>query len=406
MKTTRFRCRVAAPAIAALVVLFPFGALAKEVPPSEGGGVSSDEVQPVDPEHALGIGEIKWISGGNEVDSVPAGRETTLRLGLMNFGSETFPSVTVRLGQAQGIQILVGDAVYGDLAGEQMAVRDFTILVEEIECQESYSVPVEVVSGADTFNLAVEFRAACPGPRLYIQNFEFRGGDGDGIPEPGETLDLYVTLANDGRDPSDVVTGTLDLRGEGVELSSPGISWPPITPGGQEIGSPVTVRISGDAPTQPGCEGPLPLPIEIEGAPPGAEPVEVPPPAEEPAISDPGPGSTEPSDSDAPVTSGQDRDGGIEPEPSDPGVAVEGTIAVSAGAYKTTLEFSNAIACAFAESIPVALGARDDASPGSSAGVLPIVLGVVSLGSAVALALLLGRKKESGIDQGDGAEPV
>ncbi len=73
---------------------------------------------------------------------------------------------------------------------------------------------------------------APPGSRLDEVAHRVIDGDGDGVPEPGETLDLAVTLLNNGGDPSANASGTLRLVGPAdVRILQPQATWPAIAPG-------------------------------------------------------------------------------------------------------------------------------------------------------------------------------
>jgi len=78
--------------------------------------------------------------------------------------------------------------------------------------------------------------AATPlGARLQIQDHRVvdDGHDGDGIAEPGETVQLPVTLYNTGGDGTASTTGSLRLIGPPeVRILEPEATWPDIAPGG------------------------------------------------------------------------------------------------------------------------------------------------------------------------------
>jgi len=55
--------------------------------------------------------------------------------------------------------------------------------------------------------------------------------DGDGVPEPGETITLPVSVLNTGTDPATSVVGHLDLVGPAhVRILNPTATWPPVSP--------------------------------------------------------------------------------------------------------------------------------------------------------------------------------
>jgi hypothetical protein len=72
--------------------------------------------------------------------------------------------------------------------------------------------------------------AAPPGSRLVKSSYRIVD-DGDGMPEPGETLTLPVSLTNLGADTATSVTGDLRLVGPGqVRVLRPAANWPNIQP--------------------------------------------------------------------------------------------------------------------------------------------------------------------------------
>jgi hypothetical protein len=71
---------------------------------------------------------------------------------------------------------------------------------------------------------------APPGSRLAVTDHGIVD-DGDGVPEPGETWSLPVTLLNSGVDPATSVTGSLVLTGPSIaRVLTPVADWPVIDP--------------------------------------------------------------------------------------------------------------------------------------------------------------------------------
>jgi YD repeat-containing protein len=63
------------------------------------------------------------------------------------------------------------------------------------------------------------------------------GGDGDGVAEPGESLDVTETVRNGGGSAASGVTGTLQSLTQGLTVTGASASYPDIAPGGTGSGS-------------------------------------------------------------------------------------------------------------------------------------------------------------------------
>jgi len=365
---------------------------------------------------------------GKTVEAAPAGTTVEVTIGLRNFSDKTVSNVKLHIDPSNGGRVTDADATYGDIAAGDGADGVFALIIDRDPCPEFYGLGGEISFDGGTAPLKIGIATACPGPRLSIQDVQFTGGDGDGVPEPGETLHAFVIVRNDGRDAAANVRATVKVTGKGVTSSTDDLAWPDIAPGEAEKSrDSVTVTISDDAPRQEGCSG-LPrdggvavippeeggtaagdTPISSDGSvgssgntssEPGSSPGSVGSGSAEPTQVEPAPPSTvEPE----PITTTVEPDpapppstGTIEPEPApEPGtpepapdrpVQVQLQMDVTATGYTNGLEYSNQTVCAFQEGVPAvdlakqSSGARDR---GSSSSAFPVAMTVLLSAAAV-----------------------
>jgi hypothetical protein len=89
---------------------------------------------------------------------------------------------------------------------------------------------------------------------LYVVGFSVdddpgAGGDGDGLPEPGETIELTFTVGNNGGTRSPEGLGSLIVEDDGlIEVLLGSVEVPAIDPGGSTAVPPFLVRVSDSVP--------------------------------------------------------------------------------------------------------------------------------------------------------------
>ncbi|MBI4728594.1 MAG: hypothetical protein HY775_03725 [Acidobacteria bacterium] len=112
-----------------------------------------------------------------------------------------------------------------------------------------------------------------PEGTLAIAGADYVGGNGDGAPDPGETLRVTVTLANQGGDLARDIRATMRSGTEGVRVVSATASWPDIAPGDSaQSGDPFVIEIAPSVPRTGECTGMQPIMVAPEGSPGGADP--------------------------------------------------------------------------------------------------------------------------------------
>ncbi len=143
--------------------------------------------------------------GGNG-DGLPGPGETIdLTLTLENLGGDAAPGVSMHLHTDDSWLALVeSDADFGDIAGGAQAEPSAPFVLEIAPgCPDGHVALLQATitsSGLGrTWEVALPVTMAAPVLRIRSYSVDdTSGGDGDGIPEPGEHLTLMVELINDG----------------------------------------------------------------------------------------------------------------------------------------------------------------------------------------------------------------
>jgi len=200
---------------------------------------------------------------GKSVEAAPAGVEVTLTLTLRNAGSDALKDVKVTLAAPpESVRLTDAEASLGDLAAGESADGEFAFVLSG-DCFEFVGLGGEAVYEGGAVPLKVALPATCPGPRLTLTAVTFEGGDGDDVPEPGETIRVTFELANHGKDEATDVRASIKISGEGLSATGTELTWPDIEPGGSARNTaPLILSIADDAKRQESCESqPQPLPF-------------------------------------------------------------------------------------------------------------------------------------------------
>ncbi len=369
--------------------------------PDGSGSTGSGGTEP-DPGPDMGgvfAESIRVVVGGVETDAVPPGQEAKLLIDIRNAGGKTLTAAKLHVESPDGIKVVDGDDTLGDVAAGAIKTGEITVVVGQADCQEFVGLAGEVTSGSETFPLKLGVPVACPGPRLFIESFVFTGGDGDGVPEPGEKLTVTVTLRNEGRDPARDIAATLQIAEKDFTIVAGSSRWPDIASRASAANlTPFVVQVADGAKVQSECQGggfgtgtivadDQPVSSEpntgsgttgqeqpattasdlpLDGGTVTAEPatkVAPPPPGAEPG----GKPGTEPGTE--PRT-----EPGVEPGPEDYGVAFSAILSLTKADGEVALDFSNRVVCALADAeknlgAPDAVNANAPAATEDQAGI-------------------------------------
>jgi len=205
---------------------------------------------------------------GRTVEAAPPGVEVTLTLGLRNGSDQTLRNITVTLADNGGLRYSRASDRVGDLLPGKTADAKLGFSFDPDACFYFLGIGGEATYDGGSTPLKLAIPASCPGPRLGLGDVTFVGGDGDGVPEPGETLRVFIALVNSGRDAATNVKATIKVSGDGVDAAGTNLTWPDIAPGATERSTaPLILTIASNAPRQQGCQGggPEPEPAPAPG---------------------------------------------------------------------------------------------------------------------------------------------
>ncbi|MBD3235870.1 MAG: T9SS type A sorting domain-containing protein [Candidatus Eisenbacteria bacterium] len=154
-------------------------------------------------------------SAGNADGDCDAGETLELLLGLRNVGIETATNVRATISSEDGhVEILDAYEEYGDIAPDEQGfcIDDFEFHISPA-CPDGHLLAFDVLVESDNrmvwekeFNLLVEAPVLELGA---VSVMDAAGGDGDGLAEPGETVQLLPMLCN---------TGSEDATGLAIHL--------------------------------------------------------------------------------------------------------------------------------------------------------------------------------------------
>lgn len=202
------------------------------------------------------VSEVEVVVDGERVENAPVGRAFTLRLTFMNNAEESARDVVVRLSEmSEGWQVADPRVSLGDIAPGDTARATFEVTIPERPCEPFGGIGGTTASSLGEQPFKTGLGIDCPGPRLYATETIYRGGDDDGVPEPGERLEVYVVVYNQGRDPATNVSGRLAITAGDVEVIDGSATWPNIAPGASERNrEPFVIKVADDADRAPECQ--------------------------------------------------------------------------------------------------------------------------------------------------------
>jgi len=240
---------------------------------------AQDSTEPAPPDKGvkpvgLYISEVRLTAGGKVVEAAPPGEPVTARLTAVNQGDKAVHNVVLTVGKApEGLRVIDGTANFGDIAAGADATANISFEASLKGCQDGLGLEATFSYSNGDEPTGFGFAIACPGPRLFVDNARYEGGDGDQVPEPGETLKVFLTLRNEGRDTATDVRGVYHLLSGKVRIIDDSATWPDIAP--QKTGTnetPLVIEIAKDADVAQSCMGAIqtgpPVGVDDKGAPP------------------------------------------------------------------------------------------------------------------------------------------
>lgn len=204
------------------------------------------------------VTDVSLSVDGEPVERLSPGRKTQVRLTMRNDGERGIGDGTLVLEPFhEEMTIDPREIKVGSIAPGESARATFTVEVTKQACYEPLGLGASIRDGDTHSYLKAEIPSFCPGSKIAFWSVRYDGGDGDGVPEPGEELDVYVMLRNDGRDPGTDLRGVIKSMGEDVRVLREEVRWETITKGEEkESVAAFRIAIADDAEQAAGC-GPI-----------------------------------------------------------------------------------------------------------------------------------------------------
>jgi len=190
-------------------------------------------------------------SQGNDNGSLEYGETIELTLGLRNVG---LPDAVDVQGTLQCddpyLTLLVGQASFGTIPGDGGLAQNSPPFLFSIspDVPDGHAFDLELAISESPDQLGLPLMAYAPDLQVIAFDLEdAAGGDGDGIPEPGETITLDLTVENQGSVPAGGVVGILQ-DGSYLDADPTPLGFGLIAAGATATAGPFTVVIDAGAP--------------------------------------------------------------------------------------------------------------------------------------------------------------
>ncbi len=176
------------------------------------------------------------LSDGNSNGLAEAGETIQLSMLVRNEGPSAAPAVTATLITTDPLVMLLDDTEYlSDINGTSQAQFDTLFALQlSADCENEYETeltvqfedPLTRTVWTDDYTL----RVLRPVPRMHLTE-STDDGNGDGIPEMGETVTFTVQLLNEGNGDFDALSGVLRYPNAEITLVDSTETWGDITAG-------------------------------------------------------------------------------------------------------------------------------------------------------------------------------
>lgn len=192
-------------------------------------------------------------SAGNGNGYIDPGETIQLSVSVLNDGDAQARDVHGRLFTGDPSVILIdGETPFGDIPprGSSMGRSPFRFAISE-DCPNGRYVTFSLeASAAGGYEWTTSFTVRVTQPDIFYKTFTFEEvvGDDDGVPDPGEILNLYLFLGNDGLRDASGITAELDTDDPDVSITDSRAVFPDMAlDAAIENSDPFTFFVSGDA---------------------------------------------------------------------------------------------------------------------------------------------------------------
>jgi hypothetical protein len=211
-------------------------------------------VQPEGPFVIYSDHQIVDTTIGNGDGVVNPGETVEMPVWVVNIGSEEGLNLSGILRTEDDFVNLIDSVVsFGNLSpGDTgLSVEPFSFSLDPL-CPDEHSILFELtVSDISDSQWTSFFSITVKSPSLSFVNYlidDSLGGDGDGMMEPGEQINLRILVENSGSATAGGLSGILLINDPYIIVSEDSASFPNISPGDSLLSSPFSLSISPDCP--------------------------------------------------------------------------------------------------------------------------------------------------------------
>jgi|GEM_PF-1006949 len=186
---------------------------------------------------------------GNGDGYANPGETTELRIWAENIGTQGAYGVYGKLTSPDSaVAILQDSSFYGDLLpGDSSAGTSLYKIQLDSACYPGQTIPMTLTfHDSNSHTWVQHFDLVIYAPLFEFEDrivYDTNGGDGDGIPEPGETIDLYVAVRNSGNLDAQSAYGILSTSDPYATVVRDSSSYGAIQSGETEVNA-VSYRVS------------------------------------------------------------------------------------------------------------------------------------------------------------------
>lgn len=218
----------------------------------------------IDSDIAYIVQESVEIIDENANGQMDYGEDIYLDVGLENIGTLQANNVSATLSTVNPFITITDDSeVFGDFsAGSSVLVEDaFALTVDNlIPDMENVFFEIEATDGTETW--VSQFVLVSHAPVLEFVEFTIddQSGNNNGRIDPGETVDIEVSLANNGTSEALLVTGELLTEETGITVNTSAQAYGSLSPGASQTN---TFTVVADAGVDQGTQ--VNFTVDIEG---------------------------------------------------------------------------------------------------------------------------------------------
>ena len=189
---------------------------------------------------------------GNANGQLDAGEVVDLQIPIINRGGTTATSVNGALSTTDGlVTILDADVSYGTLGPGASSSGTGTYRISlpyTFNDQREIPLRIDLVGGGSLHDVVrLELTVRSPDPRHFAHTITDSPGDGDGVPEAGETVTMLVKLRNLGTGTATGVTAKLRNYDGFATVSDSAASFGTLSPGQETQGDALVYSVGNQA---------------------------------------------------------------------------------------------------------------------------------------------------------------